>query len=270
MSAFAAAMWIVGATLGFLLLGSVLAGLREQAARDQTILVVCQACAYLMTLFGILRMYGPEKGIAEFVALRGTDVGFYPLALIGGASSAVWASWLLERIHRRFPPKEEQHRLVELFFESAMPGRIAMTAAIVVIGPIVEELLFRGAIFGPMSKRHRTSTVIVVCAALFALVHVQPTVMAPIFLLGLVMGYLRAASGSLIPPLLFHVSFNGTQMVDLFLSDGPPKPGAAPEDLPRWLTLSSLAAFALSSVAAIALAKYSRTALRARESATHC
>jgi membrane protease YdiL (CAAX protease family) len=177
---------------------------------------------------------------------------------------------LLERIQRRFPPQEQTNHLVELFFEASGTGRIAMGIAIVLIGPWVEELIFRGAIFGPMAKGQRMSTVIVATSAIFALVHVEPTVMLPIFLLGLAMGYLRAASGSLVPSMLFHTSFNGTQFIDLYTYDAPPSPTTPPESLPPWLTLSASGAFALAFVGAILLARYSADAARARKAALDC
>ncbi len=267
MSAIAAALWIVGATFGFLLLGSLLASLREDTGRDQTVLVVCQAAAYLLALFAILRVHGPDAPIREFIALRGTHAAFFPLALLAGASSAYWASWVLERVHRRFPDANSSSRLVEIFFEASPRGRIAMGLSIVVLGPVVEELLFRGAIFGPMARRYRMNIVIAWTAALFAVVHVEPRVMLPIFLLGLTMGFLRAASGSLWPSMLFHMGFNGAQFADLYTYAGPPAPNAKPEAMPPWEAAAGVGVFLACMALAIITANYTAAAHKARKSA---
>jgi membrane protease YdiL (CAAX protease family) len=267
MSAFAATLWVSGATFAFLFFGGALASFREETARDQTVLVLCQAAAYLLALFAILRIHAPEKPIRAFVALRPTHLAFYPLALLGGGASAFWASWLLDRIHRRFPDPDNTNRLVELFFEASARGRLAMGIAIVLIGPIVEELIFRGAIFGPMMRRHRTNAVIVWTAAIFAVVHVEPRVLLPIFLLGLAMGFLRAASGSLWPSLLFHMGFNGAQFADLYTYAGPPAAGATPDAMPGWQAGAGLAVFATCLGLALYAAKYGEAAKQARRDA---
>ncbi|MBM4356792.1 MAG: CPBP family intramembrane metalloprotease [Deltaproteobacteria bacterium] len=267
MSAFAATLWVTGATFAFLFLGSLVIALRESAARDQTVLIGCQAAAYLLALFGILRMHGPEAPIRAFVALRRTHAALYPLALVAGAASAFWGSWLLDRIHRRFPDPENANRLVELFFEATPAGRIAMGVGIVVVGPLVEELVFRGALFGPMTRRHGTSVVIGWTAVTFAMVHVEPRVLLPILLLGLAMGLLRAASGSLWPSLLFHVGFNGAQFADLYTHPGPPVPGATPEAMPGWQATAGVATFAACIGLSLLIATRSEASTEARRQA---
>jgi membrane protease YdiL (CAAX protease family) len=267
MSAFAASMWVTGATFVFLFLGSLVVSLREEAARDQSVLIGCQAAAYLLTLFGILRLHGPESPIRAFVALRGTHVAFYPLALVAGGASAFWGSWLLDRIHRRFPDPENANRLVELFFEATPAGRIAMGVGIVLVGPLVEELVFRGALFGPMTRRHGTRVVVGWTSVIFAVVHIEPRVLLPIFLLGLAMGFLRAASGSLWPSLLFHVGFNGAQFADLYTYPGPPAPGTTPEPMPPWQGAAGLATFVVCLALSWLVAQRSDAAARARAEA---
>jgi membrane protease YdiL (CAAX protease family) len=264
MSAVAALLWVTSATFAFLFVGSLIVSAREDAARDQTVLIGCQTAAYLLTLFAILRVHGPESTIREFVGLRGTHAALYPLAAIAGAASAFWGSWLLDRIHRRFPDPDDANRLIELFFEATPRGRIAMGIGIVLVGPVVEELIFRGAIFGPMTRRHPTRAVILWSSALFAVVHVEPRVLVPIFLLGIAMGLLRAASGSLVPSILFHVAFNGVQFADLYTHDAPPPPDAPPEAMPGWQAAAGAAAFAVAMLFAFVVAERSAAAMTAR------
>jgi len=228
------------------------------------VLIGCQTAAYLLTLFAILRVHGPDSTIREFVGLRATHAAFYPLAAIAGGASAFWGSWLLDRIHRRFPDPDNANRLIELFFEATPAGRVAMGVGIVLVGPLVEELIFRGAVFNPMTRRHPTEAVILWTSALFAVVHVEPRVLAPIFLLGLAMGFLRAASGSLVPSIAFHVAFNGVQFADLYTHDAPPPPNAPPEAMPGWQAGAGAAAFGLAMLLALWLAKKSERARAAR------
>lgn len=267
MSAFAASFWVAGATLIFLLIATVLASVREGIAHNESVLVGCQAAAYLLTLFAVLRVHGPDVPIRGFVALRGTDLRFFPLALVAGVSSAFWASALLEQIHRRFPEPDHTNHLAELFVAANPAGRIAMGIAIGFVGPLVEELLFRGAIFGPMLRRHPTNVVIVSTAAIFAMVHFEARVMLPIFLLGLTMGVLRAVSGSLWPSVLFHCGFNGTQFADLATHEQPGAPQTPSTALPGWQAAVALGVFFVCLGVALRTAKHSTHAKAARAAA---
>ncbi|HEV2743752.1 MAG TPA: CPBP family intramembrane glutamic endopeptidase [Rubrobacter sp.] len=102
---------------------------------------------------------------------------------------------------------------------------------VVVIGPAVEELVFRGAVFngldrlgsllvsrtaGAASERTpgRTSgrAVFVVAALLssvfFALLHLEPVLLPAILLLAVALCALFRRTGSLLPPLVAHATFN--------------------------------------------------------------
>lgn len=93
---------------------------------------------------------------------------------------------------------------------------------IVVIGPAVEELVFRGAIFGGLYKLGRLVTgktariggtaAFVVSAglssALFASLHLEPAILPAIFVLAVSLCWLLRRTGSLLPPFVAHATFN--------------------------------------------------------------
>ena len=58
-----------------------LLGARTASRDDLTKLFACQLAAYLLGTFLILRVHAPQAKIREFLALRGTHLAFYPLAL---------------------------------------------------------------------------------------------------------------------------------------------------------------------------------------------
>jgi membrane protease YdiL (CAAX protease family) len=94
-------------------------------------------------------------------------------------------------------------------------------------GPLAEELFFRGALF-TAQRRHATTFVTVsTTSLLFTLFHPEPRAWAPILPLALVIGWVRARSGSLFTALLVHAGFNATAlaMTRVFPSDdAPPVP----------------------------------------------
>ena len=78
-----------------------------------------------------------------------------------------------------------------------------------VLTPIAEELFFRGALMGwMMLRRFPRWAVILLPALLFAVMHLNPVGMLPIFFLALLLGYLRWASGSLWPSVGLHICNN--------------------------------------------------------------
>jgi membrane protease YdiL (CAAX protease family) len=82
---------------------------------------------------------------------------------------------------------------------------IAVLAFIVaVIVPIGEEIFFRGLVLGALRRALNRHVAVVVSALFFALAHLQPVELAPILILGLVLGYLYDATGSLIPGMIAH------------------------------------------------------------------
>ena len=85
--------------------------------------------------------------------------------------------------------------------------------AIAVVTPIVEELVFRGAILEGLRIRYSARTALIVSAVLFALVHGLPWAMVNAFLLGLFFGWLMLKTGSLQLCILAHALYNGLDFV---------------------------------------------------------
>lgn len=97
-----------------------------------------------------------------------------------------------------------------------IPQRDAMAlilsfVMIVILAPLVEELLFRGWIFGSLRVRFSAAVTIFVTAVLFALVHMDPTGLYPIAVLapGLIMSVIRENTGSVKGAILAHAIYNG-------------------------------------------------------------
>lgn len=85
-----------------------------------------------------------------------------------------------------------------------------------VLTPIAEELFFRGALMGwMMLRRFPRWSVILLPALLFAVMHLNPMGMLQIFFLGLLLGYLRWATGSLWPSVALHM-FNNLLVLGIY------------------------------------------------------
>jgi membrane protease YdiL (CAAX protease family) len=78
----------------------------------------------------------------------------------------------------------------------------------VIVAPVAEEVFFRGFVFAGLRQRYDWKKAALISSALFAVIHVTPTAMIPIFILGLIFAYLYHHSNSIWPAILMHVSTN--------------------------------------------------------------
>jgi len=251
MSALGAALWVTGIHTAFLWLLMLMVTIKASASRDLVSQLLCQLAAYGLGIFLLLRTYGPESAVHDFLAVRRTAAALLPLGAVLGAALAIPASWLLERLTQRWPPAEPGDQFAELLSSAGTIQQWMIAAGVVVVGPLAEEALFRGALFGPLRKRYGRGAVIVVTSVLFAAVHMEPRRMVPIFAVGVIVGYLRSESGSLWPALAAHLGFNALPVAELLTL---PSRGTNESGESAALVLSStvIAAIALGAIHLIA------------------
>ena len=99
-----------------------------------------------------------------------------------------------------------QPDLIPVFAQLSSPWFLLIGGAI--IAPIVEEIFFRGFVFAGLRPRYGWQWAAVISSALFALIHLTPTAILPIFLLGYIFAYLYHRSNSVWPAILMHSATN--------------------------------------------------------------
>jgi membrane protease YdiL (CAAX protease family) len=87
--------------------------------------------------------------------------------------------------------------------------------SIVIIAPIVEEFLFRGALQTYLKRRFQPKTAIILASACFGLFHFSPeqgfgniSLIASLFVFGSFLGYVYERQGSLYASIGLHLAFN--------------------------------------------------------------
>lgn len=94
---------------------------------------------------------------------------------------------------------------------------VALTVLVVaLIGPVLEEVLLRGVVLGPIAARIGAWPAIVGCALAFALLHASLWSLLPLTVLGVGVGWLAVRSRSLWPAILAHVLYNGVLIAAAF------------------------------------------------------
>src|ERR1017187_3234899 len=153
----------------------------------------------------------PRLGTAKVIGLS-----LLGLVLASGLSS--WSAHWIERVLHWPVTIQEAIPLVKY---ALIANPLAAFLSVVIVGPIVEEILFRGLIYGALEKRLRVTGAILVSSLFFALVHLQVVYFIPIFCLGLVLGWARWKANSLGLPILIHVLNNGVALILLKFFEKP-------------------------------------------------
>ena len=89
-----------------------------------------------------------------------------------------------------------------------------------VLAPLVEELVFRGLLYGWLAGRWGKNVGWIVSSLAFAAAHTEPAHIILVFPLGLLFGWLRQRTNSLLPSLVAHIANNGLALVAAAYLDG--------------------------------------------------
>jgi membrane protease YdiL (CAAX protease family) len=164
--------------------------------------------AYSM-IFSYLLMIGFMYFIKEFPEKKEewsfTSFPFILLVLLAGVSTyivndglAVAFSWL--------PNIAEDT-------ENQLLGSPLGIISICVIGPICEELIFRGGITRDLLKQYNPMKAIIISSLIFSIVHFNPAQMLPAFVVGIILALIYYWSKSVIPGMIIHIMFNSFTVI---------------------------------------------------------
>jgi len=100
-------------------------------------------------------------------------------------------------------------------WESSTVDIALLFLSVAIVTPIVEELMFRGYILDAINRKHGDWTAIIWSSILFGLIHIDPFVAGQAFMGGIIYGWIRVRTGSLLPSIAGHMMWN---MLALMLS----------------------------------------------------
>ncbi|HCN29299.1 MAG TPA: hypothetical protein DIT64_11225 [Verrucomicrobiales bacterium] len=132
-----------------------------------------------------------------------------PTLVLVNALAEGMAVWM-----QSFWPEMQAQEAVRAFRDSDDPvARGALVLAAVVVAPLVEELAFRGFIYGFL-KRFTDGWFAALCSSLlFAVAHFHVGSLFPLALLALILCAAYEITGSLLAPMLMHALFNTTSLL---------------------------------------------------------
>lgn len=99
-----------------------------------------------------------------------------------------------------------------------IPTFLLLLLLIAVIGPIAEELFFRGMLYPLLRQRLGSDIAILLSAVCFSAAHLIPVLFPALFFVGLVLALLREWSGSTVPCIGLHMLQNGFMITLLYVA----------------------------------------------------
>jgi membrane protease YdiL (CAAX protease family) len=131
----------------------------------------------------------------------------------GYTAVALVAIWAASAALAPFLDADDEQGIVPEDWDSDRAAAfVAFFVSVAVVAPIVEELTYRGLGFSLLLP-HGTVAAVVGTGVLFGLSHGLLAGLPVLTVFGLVIGWLRARSESVYPPMILHGIFNGTALI---------------------------------------------------------
>ena len=143
------------------------------------------------------------------VGLAALGLGSFKLTDIGLGCGLMILSLLFNLIYATFLGLfglQMQPDIDVMFNGTAFPFILLFGGA--VVAPFVEEVFFRGFVFAGLRNKWSWPKAAAVSSLLFAVAHIVPTSILPIFILGFIFATLYQFSGSIWPAIFMHMLTN--------------------------------------------------------------
>ena len=205
--------------------GTLLEELQTNARLMMTANTVGQWGGFALLAVAVSRLH--TTAWTSFLRLRKVDPKALGLAALGWAvmwPGVIWSGQLNERVPLPQWLEEVETMQTEMLESMLMGGDLStpfLFVALAVTPAICEELLFRGYLQRQVERGWGTTTSIVLVGVLFGAYHLRLSQLIPLSLLGIYMGYVVWATGSLWSGVLVHFLNNGLAVVaTAFVRDG--------------------------------------------------
>lgn len=145
---------------------------------------------------------------------------FYLAAVILGLALPVAGGWLTRWLAQGHQVTQD---VKQVGGAASMLLRVPLALVVVSLGPLVEELLFRGALLSALLRRTSVGWSVAISSLLFACVHLPDLgflwyAVPNLALLAAALAWLRLRSGSLWPAVLAHGVNNALAVASWFLA----------------------------------------------------
>lgn len=183
-----------------------------------TIIIFVSTPLQLVLLYLLAQARGGNAiGYLALTLPRGGELAFGVVVTIALIALGNLISWLFGR----FIVTSFQTDIYRTASAAGFLPLLTLWLAVVVLTPVGEEVLFRGFLFRGWLRAPRDAwPVILVTAFLWSIIHVQYDwfVIGQVFVFGVMLGFMRWATGSTVLTIVLHALINCEGMVETLVS----------------------------------------------------
>lgn len=148
---------------------------------------------------------------------------YYLVAVLCGLALPIIGGWLTQWLAHGQPVTQD---IRQLGGATSPALRLPLVLVVVSVGPLVEELLFRGVLLSALLRRLQVGWAVAISSLLFACMHLPDLgylwyAVPNLALLAAVLAWLRLRSGSLWPAVVAHGVNNALAVVAWFVVANP-------------------------------------------------
>lgn len=148
---------------------------------------------------------------------------FFIVAVLAGVIAPVLGGWMTQWFAQAHKVTQD---IQQLGVQTPLGMRVALVLVVISVGPLMEELLFRGVLLSALLQRWSVWPSVLTTSALFAVAHLSGLqfhwyAMPQLFVLALLLAWLRLRSGSIWPAVVAHGTNNMLAVVAWFLAFNP-------------------------------------------------
>lgn len=196
----------------------------NQSVMPTPLMIIISLLSSLAMLWHLLHFGYASICQSEIKQVKAKQLLLYVVLAL---SCIVWMNYISEKAN--LPDIMEQTFLIWKDYPLGI-------VAIAIMAPILEELLFRGAIMKHLlAQGKRPQVAILISALIFGLVHINPAQVLFAFMFGILLGWVLFHSGSLFPCILIHFINNSISVILMYLY------GADDQAIPFVLALGAMA-----------------------------
>ncbi len=155
----------------------------------------------------------PSRTYRGWFSARDFYVGV-PAGILGQLVLVNLVNWPLSKFFPDTFSFDDVSQRAEDLANTAPGAWMVLLVIIVVVGaPVVEEVVYRGSLHTNLVSAAGTVVGLVLTAAVFAAIHLEPVEFPGLFVFALLLGALRQWSGTLGMPIVTHLAFNATGLI---------------------------------------------------------
>jgi uncharacterized protein len=235
-------VWTLGALLLMVFSIGLIQSAHPDAALDMVTLSGTSSAVFLTLTAFLLGRHSNENSLQNALGLRSVPLWALVGCLVLGGLSQFPALFVADFTEHFFPiPEAEALERTAMLRPQGLPQAGLLAFFLTLLVPFAEEAFFRGALFGALRRSGRSAlSAASATGSAFLLSHLDPHYWPALALVAASLSLLRAASGSLVPSLAFHIGFNAYTVATATFGVGGSK-GDMPLPWQAQLALSSAA-----------------------------